>query len=256
MPFDPSTDPIADPTIRIFFGGLLMITPTPESNFKRADVFVVEDHSTDHGLSVDVSVDEPQPTFPFLRLGNKVLRHELRISKGTPQGIKKFAGTSQPGVDPVPPDLDFKRLHPRASVKPAAQHRAAVKITDGLLHAAKRRTSNTWLERGGVCTPCTAALVLGIRLEASLQDEVTLTWRDGSLVLPRPEDPIGTKYLILVDNSRPVPADVNDFKHLYHALDGVPTAEEFNLAFEQCPSEGIGILTTPRIPCIPGTTDG
>lgn len=261
MPFEQSANPVADYNIRIFFAGLLMLSPRPEAAFKRCDVFVVDHHAPDHELSVDVSIDAPQPTFPFLRLGTKILNRQLRISTGAPHGVRKFTGTPEPGVDPISKDLDFKFLHRQAKLKPEEQHRAVIKITDGLLHTAVRSERKAWRERNGSCTPCTAGLVLGIRLKATGEQPLKLTWHDGVLILPRAGDLKDTRYVILVNNSRPVPSNQNDFKHLYHALTGVSEPDQYNLHFDVCPPPPLPpkpnpVESTPRIPCIPGVTDG
>ena len=101
MPFNSIPTISANPNVRIFFEGLLMLKPEPQPKTKpepkteaaqepevannRCDVYAINEGA--HNMFVEVSIDEPQPTYPFLRLSHNDLRSDgLEISTGTPMG--------------------------------------------------------------------------------------------------------------------------------------------------------------------------
>lgn len=255
MPFDPTTQINPNPDVKIFFEGLVMLVPGQDAKSKRCDVYVIN-HSSEHELSVDVSVDQPQPNFPFLRLGSKVLRSGLEISTKTPAGVTKYVpngGTSVPGAYGFDEAIDFNLLHPGVKPDPTGAHSGVLKIRDGVLYTVTQRDKDARLERQTECRNCVPlSLILGASIDLGGK-KLVLDWGEDSLELPRAEDPAGTKYFIWINNSRPVPATTNDFQHLYHGISPVATPDKFRLVFKHC---GDPLETSPRVPCIPGVTGG
>lgn len=256
MPFDSTTQINPNPDVKIFLDGLMLLVPAADATSKRCDVYVINHHASGHELSVEVGVDEPQPTFPFLKLGANILRSGLEISTAAPAGVKKYEpnGTSPPGVGPLSEAVDFSVINPGAQVEPNGTHPGVIKIRDGVLYAASR-SGNASFRRGSECHDRpTVGTVLAASLDLN-EGELRLTWGANSIDLPRQDDPPGTKYIISISNSRPIPPPpgTNDFPHLYNGIKGVAAADQFSLVFKRC-----GDLTkgTPRIPCMPGVVGG
>jgi hypothetical protein len=260
MPFDTSTTVNTSPDIQVYIEGLLVLSPGQDA-VKRCDVFVVK-HGSDHLLSVDVSLNRPQPNFPFLRLGSTVLQRGLEIQMDTPRGVKKYApgaGQNVPGAYALSEVIDFQVEHdPRVKIRPAGAHPGVIKLRDGVLYTVARKSTEARLKREGKCVDrAPLGLLIGTSIDFE-ERKLQLKWGPSAaeeMVLPRPDDPAGSKYIIWINNSRPIPPnpEVNDFKHLYHSLEGVNTGHEFDLEFRSCDDPERGSF---RVPCMPAVVGG
>jgi hypothetical protein len=257
MPFDSSPQINPNPDVRIFFEGLLILTPGQDATSKRCDVYAINHHSTEHELFVEVSIDEPQPSLPILRIGRKVAQFGLEIGTTSPAGVMKFEPSAAPAAAPYPlrEAMDLKTLHPNAQLNSAGLH-PVIKIRDVVLYTATHRDREV-----RILSPQVAcrdreplALIIGANIHLNGR-KLQLTWGSDSVELPRAEDSAGAKYIIWIHNSRSVTPmiDTNDFGHFYHGLSGVARGTEFTLDFKKCSDP---LLTTSRVPCIPIVSGG
>ena len=264
MPFDLSPDIHSTPDIRIFFHGLLMLVPREDDLGKRCDVYVInhhdhDDHSSQHELSVEVSIDQPQPSYPFLRLGSRILDSGLEISTEAPEGVTAYNGSIGPDAYPLSEAIDFGELHPGSQLNPSGAHRGVITIRDGILYTAARREADARLVNEQL--PCKDRAPVGLIIGASISlndRELILKWGEGDLdslsLSAKDDDGKPVKYIISISNSRSIPKkkDQSDFKHLYQVLD-VDKADQLELQFKNCDDK---TQTTPKIPCIPGIGGG
>jgi len=270
MPFDTSESINTQPNVRVFIEGLLLLRPGQEG-VNTCEIHAV-DHASDHTLSVEVFVDRPQPNYSFLNLDARDIRSRgLTIGIQTPRGVKKYAPQSGPaqGVYPFDEAIDFHVLHD-SSVTPARPgsgiHQGLIKLKDGVLYTAAHKPSEVSLWRGGTCTDRhPVATILGASIELQGQEKLVMNWGsdpDENIELPLDEDledDPNSKYIIWIRNSRrrPRPDTGNDFPHLYHGLAGVASGQQYTLEFRACTSPaGDPIVTTPKIPCMPGVVGG
>jgi hypothetical protein len=267
MPFDSSLQVNPTPDVRIFFEGLLILVPAQDAISKLCEVYAINHHSTEHEVFVDVSIDEPQPTLPILRIGGKVIQSGLEIATTAPAGVKKFEPNTTPTAAPFPfhEVMDLKVLNPSATLNPGGLH-PAIKIRDGVLYSASHRTSDVSIEsQNTTCRNLSdpLSLIIGTSIDLNGRN-LRLTW--GSEYLELPGDGDGSaKYIIWITNSRtaPPPPNANDFGHFYHGLNGVDPRDQFSMKFGRCgtkePEQARGervIFTTPRVPCIPADLGG
>ncbi len=268
MPFDPSSQVNATPDVRIFLEGLLILVPAQDATSKLCEVYAINHHSAEHELFVEVSIDEPQPTLPILRIGGKVVQSGLEIATTAPAGVKKFEPSTTPTAAPFSfrEVMDLKALNPAATLNHGGLH-PAIKIRDGVLYSASHRTGDVSIE--SLNTPCRnltdpVSLIIGMSIDLNGRN-LRLTWGSESLELPGDGDD-GPKYIIWINNSRtaPPPPNANDFGHFYHGLNGIASRDQFSMKFRRCGTTateqavrgGRVILTTPRVPCIPADLGG
>jgi hypothetical protein len=256
MSFDPVYEVKPNPDVRIFFDGLLLLCPEQDDQRKRCDVHVHK--SNHHALAVEVSVDQAQPSFPFLRLGRKQLGSRLEITTDRPQGVSKFVGGSAPAyVYPFCEAIDFQTIHNNSvQVDPNGCRPGVLTLRDGVLYTAAQMSKTVSLRRNGYCKDVDS---LGIIIGANVYlngGQLFLRWDGGEQTLPLFG---GEKYVISINNTRPFVPDnqqsgsTGDFKHYYDALTGVDRKDQFELFFEPCE---ISIENTDRIPCMSAVVGG
>jgi hypothetical protein len=261
MPFHTSQDP-PDPNsdIRIFFEGLVLLTPVQENGVMYCHVRAIKhQHAGEHDLVVEVGIDEPQPTLPFLRIGKKVIQKGLRIYTDNPQGVTRFDGTTNKAF-PFAEAIDFQVINPGHTLNQNGLHKA-ISISDGILYTATHRTDDVSIESQN--TPCAprhpVSLILGANIVLGGR-KCELDWGDGPFKLEQDQNG-EPKYLIWIHNSRSEPLmSGNDFDMFYEGLNGVDDKDKFSLKFAACGHEAehkrVTPFTTPRIPCIPGVDGG
>jgi hypothetical protein len=264
MTFNPVFTINAAPNVRIFFEGLLMLKSTTDGVINRCDVHAVN-HST-HNMFVDVSIDEAQPTYPFLRIAHNDLHSAgleistvTRAGTATPSDVKKYVPapplpTSQPFS--FEDAVDFAKLHPRSTFDHGGAHAGTIRIRNGVLYTAKRQDVARLRRDPRECIDRKVASILAAGIEFNpAQTSLRLTWRSRSIDLPFGDDPLNTKYIIAIGNlcpSPPMPA-VNDFGVLYNCINRPPGDDKYALDFKSCMDL---TETSPRVPCIPGVDGG
>lgn len=270
MPFNTTPHINETPAVRIFFEGLLSLAPGKDDN-KRCDVYALN-HSYYHDLFVEVSVADPQPTFPFLRIGDRVKSKGLVIARQHSAGVTKYSPDDEDGP-PYPFDdgLDFiDELHHDA--KPNGMWHKPINIRDGVLYTVTRRDAEVALQSQN--TACfersrPLGLILGASIDLDDGEKLVLTCGQDTWELPRDEDrdedDNDAKYIIWISNLRSVPAGAihdpkhNDFRHYYDGFEPINDADKFWLSFGACEpkdrsnggSRSAGPFTSPRVPCIP-----
>jgi hypothetical protein len=261
MPFDTDTNPPDQNfDVRIFFEGLEILRPQQDATSKYCEVRALN-HGTDHELSVDVSIDEPTPNQPFLRIGSEVRDNGLEITTTAPKGVKKYQPTTTPNASPYSllEAIDLNVLHPGVALVNMHLHKPII-IRDGILYTEKHRDRDVSLTRDGVCKPREPlALTIGMNIHLQSGGKLQLKWGSKVVELPIAEDNgpggVPAKYIIWINNRRPVtPAtDPHDFDHYYAALDP-SVGSHFQLDFKKCGDKQTlreTPFTSPRILCIP-----
>lgn len=290
MPFTSVTELPDNPTVRIFFTGLMIIAPDEEK--PTCEVFVNRS-APDHHLTIEVRRKTPgkpdeimmRHVGPLSFIGDGDPIHGLVIRKvapgekfvkvyepGTPstegeglsfainlQGPEFHNGNPDVGQDPVT-ELPRKLL----DVDPLGG-RPSLFLDDGVFYtAAKTRPEfEITLKKEGIADKPLPPIASLIGANMYLDDDtssVTMAWRQQgkvqTLVLKRAP---GISYEVYIMNDPLYESDKitdvqtdpkhDEFREYYKILPGVPSSEQFRLAYKR-PEEAVDRGST-RTPCMP-----
>jgi hypothetical protein len=199
-----------NPDIKIFFSGLMILTPgdfAPPDARKTCVVFVNRS-AADHHLTIEVRKKQPgnRPDviimrhagpLPFSGVGQHGFL--IRLSNETPSGVRKYEGPDVAEGGKLSNALDLKRLHAADVPPPTANYfdvdelggRPSILIDEGILYtAALTPTAGTKIRRrpeapgsGSPLSPDPFASILGLNVylpntpDGEDPKQLTLTWR-------------------------------------------------------------------------------
>jgi hypothetical protein len=251
MPF-PITDILLDsPDVRIFFDGLLILSPAEQDGRTICEIELVKPHMS-HKLTVEVYLaDQGDPRVPIARLVGP-LSSQLEITVDQPSGVEAFISPGHTAS--LDSALDLKRLHPTASLK-CQGHK--ISLDEGQLTGAlpvpspvsRKHLDGTCEDVDPFATIVAASIELGNR-----QLSLRLAAESCSLAPENGEK----KYVIYVRHSRQValgPASPkSDFGHYYDAVNDVVMGDRWDYFLESC--NALRAENTARIPCMSVLFDG
>jgi len=284
MPFQIETT-LPEPTIRIFFHGLLILRAAEDR--ESCSVEVHRNAKSEHVFSVEVRAKiEGKPDIILMRhFGNlQGSQPAFTIEVSPPPSaplVYKFQPTEifDPTLASGGDEQDFRwitnldELHKADLTVDLAQTRPGIMIKNGLYHfyAAARLVSPILITQGGRPRSEIAALssIIGANLFLEDGSEAVVTWNEGratqTLSLEKPQQ-AGTSYEIYFDNS-PLYADQSlgaihsEFPEYYAIVksplgEDIPLNQQFDMqvlnAFpprHQSGSIKFDLRCCPRIPC-------
>jgi hypothetical protein len=293
MPFQPITElPAANPTVRIFFHGLLVLH-SPDGTYCLAEPHFGP-HAVAHALSIEVRIKSPNnPDVILLRQFGKpsnTVSIEVRPAQA-PHAYKYqpspvFNPTAGSGTGLERDDdfrwiIDFQQLHPaRTLTIDTGKTRPGIIFLNGsyfFLTPQRKLNVQVDLAPGNVATPppdrTAIASIIGayVYLDSAREEKLVLKWgavgTELPLEIPEAED---AYYEIYIENS-PLfagPGSSHDEFAEYYGIikdvteGDVPEAERLTISFPNEPAftEGSAKFSTrrmtPRIPCQPVVLEG
>jgi hypothetical protein len=260
MPLTPRNDLPANPLVRIFFSGQLIIEPASDGT---CEVFVNQS-ATGHQLSIEIRMKRPGlPDVILMRqLGLLVFAtprppssdpiHGFLIQAASPAGVKGYNGTtaSTEGTG-ISTAIDLRNLHPTVGnvQVDAPSGRPSIFLDDGVFYVAEQTPSNLTinLKRGG--TVVRQMTPFGSLIGANIYGEAQVVWRLNGKPksLPLTRLAVGLSYEIYISNDplfeEATLSPHDELAEYYKILPGVPTSDRFSMDFPPAPP---GQLTAKR----------
>jgi hypothetical protein len=289
MPFTSVTDLPANPDVRIFFSGLLVLDPNPNPNLGQnvntCEVFVHRS-APDHQLTIELRRKQAgKPDIIMMRLvgplafgltpPNAIPAHGMLIMVSPdPQGVKRYDP-----VDPQNPSSEGEGFGLAIDLESADYHggsvgpvdplggRPSIFLNDGIFYtAAKVAPIPITLRRNNVdirqLAPFAGLIGANIYL-ADNDSSLNLLWRqqgqDIVLKLNKPAEGISYELYIINEPLYEVDMPVtphDEFQEYYKILPQVQTQDQFRLIIP-LPQPGVpphdrGSTTTPCMPVVKG----
>lgn len=283
MPFTPTSDLPPDPTVRVFFNGLMIMKPSADN--RRCEVYIHRS-APNHHLSIEIRQKRPQkPDVILMRhLGPLAFAlptpgspsgsppiHGFLVFGETPQGVKRYLGVPGPmGERSLLDAFNFNQFHAgKTDIDPLGA-RPSLYFDDGTFYSAEITSPDVKvrLKKGDTVVhefPQLAALI-GANL---YNHKVFVQWRQEGILrtLPLKRQP-GISYEIYVSNDPlfEAPPELgtpshDELREYYKILPRVPGPEQYELHFEYPPTP-TELVTAKRddkgstmIPCMPGIDD-
>ena len=273
MPFTPTPDLPANPAVRIFFIGQMILQPSADG--KTCEVFVNR-VAPDHHLSIEVRrKQQGKPDQIMMRhLGPLSFaaappgappKHGLFINvTNGPKGVKGYNGVNASAEGKkLERAFNLKKIHdvPTGPVDTAGA-RPSILIDDATFYAADTIPAANLKKKkvGSSLQPQTdVASLIGANIYPTGNGKVTLTWRqNGRDVLLELEPSAAFSYEIYVNNdplyeddSPAAPFKHDEFAEYYKILPAVPRDEQFELTFPApTPAAPPPSRGTTRTPCM------
>jgi len=280
MPFTPVAELLPDPSVRVFFSGLLILEPSQDG--ATCEVFVNRS-APNHQLTIELRRKRAgKPDFIMMRhIGplayglatpgappNAFPVHGVVIQAfPTPRGVRKYEpgnpSTEGEGLS-LAIDMEVAPFH-NADIGAVDQlgGRPSIFMDDGIFYTADKTpdTLTTLLKKGGAVIqelPPFANLI-GANLYLEQGDTVSIRWRQQGriegILLQKPEP--GTSYELSIVNdplyetdSTAVPVH-DEFREYYKILPEVPTQDQFSVEFPTPPpTDTPASRGSSRAPCM------
>lgn len=288
MPFPKVNELKPNPSVRVFFGGQLILEPSDDA--KTCEVFVNRS-APDHHLSIEVRRKRPgnKPDVIVMRhLGplafvdvsaTEPRKHGLLISlaNATPEGVRMYDGRiSSPEGWSLSHALDMKTIHtvdvgavdllggrPSVLLDDAIFYTADLTPDDLKVELKKKKAGSQPVRLPPFANIIGANIYLPPPSDPEKPPHVTLTWSQlgSNTNLPLERLPDGHSYEIYICNdplfeatSFDIPTH-KEFAEYYKILPAVPHDEQFEMEFPDLeslslPSGRRGSTTTPCMPVI------
>jgi hypothetical protein len=264
MPFAPFGELPADPTVRIFFSGLLILQPSPDMRI--CEVFVNRS-APDHQLTIEIRKKRPgKPDFIMMRhVGPLAFAlpppgappaalpiHGFVIQVSPNSGSVKMYNPGSPSTEGQGLDLAIDLQSPQfhdgnvGAVDPLGGQ-PSILLDDGIFYTADTTSPavTTVIKRGGndVGTLNSFASLIGANLYLDENGTASVRWvhqgRLEGILLKRPDPATepGASYEIYIVNDplyetdSPAAPVHDEFREYYKILPAVFTQDQFQLVF-------------------------
>lgn len=270
MPFRTVPDLPADPTMRVYFSGLMILHPSADE--QSCQVFVHR-RANNHDFSIWLLLKQPRKLDVVLMRHVGLLKpipgesHGFLIEVAPGQrGVRKYDGsnpTQEPEAETLGLAINLQDLHSGKTRVDETGGRPSLFLNDAIFYTAQRTDPGLVVDlmRGGSkvkrLTPFTSLIGANIYLDQNQKIVVRRreSGRVDELELPRPasgsrvvvrrrqggqvdelqlmEPPAGSSYEIYISNDPPVllPTPHDELTEYYDVLPDVPQRERFTLDF-------------------------
>ena len=254
MPFTPVTILPPNPSVRVFFSGLLIVKPKSDGT---CEVFV---HRTalDHDLSIEIRLKRAgRPDVIVMRqLGplefarpvqpNPIPVHGFFITASQPTGVKRYNGLPTPEGATLVHAVDLNRLHPGKTSVDQSAGRPSIFMNDALFYTADKTHPDLHVDLQRAGTTIEELTPFASLIAANIYDRVvTVEWRQKGILqtLALTQPPDGVSYEIYIKNDPtfepPPPPGTpphDELREYYKVLPNVNGPEQFNLFFRSIPA--------------------
>lgn len=271
MPFRPKTELLPNPSVRIFFTGIMIIQP--DENGDMCEVFVNR-AALDHHVSIEVRekrIGKPDVVMlrcpvPLAFIADKVKAlHGLIIESIPPKGVEKYMGTLMQGGEDtlaLAIDLNDPMYHGAQPIEvDVSGGRPSISLNAGIFYTADKTPEGliVRLKKGNAASKNLEpfANLIGANVYLEGKESLQITWLEmglpRTLTLEKPKD--GNSYEIYILNEPYyVPDKVDnthdEFKEYYKILSPVPDDEQIKFEVEIPEELEHELKGTPRTLCM------